>query len=66
MAATTEEKLFREVAAHPDDDAPRQVMADWYEEQANPRGQLIRRQCELATLDWDDPRYGQLESTFSF
>ena len=54
---TTEEKLLAEVYANPDQDEARLVLADWYDEQSNPRGELIRRQCAMELLDWDDPQY---------
>lgn len=48
------EALLDEVLAHPDDDAPRLVYADWLSEQGDPRGELIHVQCELArTRDAD-------------
>jgi uncharacterized protein (TIGR02996 family) len=61
--ATEEQKLLREVAANPDNDAPRLVMADWYEEQGDRRGEFIRTQCEMEHLRWDDAQYIQLETT---
>lgn len=36
------------VCAHPEDDGPRLVYADWLDERGNPRGEFIRLQCELA------------------
>jgi uncharacterized protein (TIGR02996 family) len=43
--------LLDEVLAHPDDDAPRLVYADWLTTQDDPRGVFIAEQCRLATLD---------------
>ena len=57
-----EADLMKQVAADPDDDTPRLIMADWYDEQGDPRGQFIRAQCEMETLDWDTPRFDQLEN----
>lgn len=57
-----EQSLLREVVRDPDDDAPRLVLADWYSERNNPRGDFIRTQIELGSMDWDDPRYEQLEA----
>ncbi|MEM8667843.1 MAG: TIGR02996 domain-containing protein [Planctomycetota bacterium] len=54
-------ELMQQIVADPDDDTPRLVMADWYDEQADPRGELIRAQCELEHLDWLDPRFDELE-----
>jgi uncharacterized protein (TIGR02996 family) len=42
------EAFVAEIAAHPDDDAPRLIYADWLEERGDPQGQFIRVQCELA------------------
>jgi len=55
-----EPKLIAEVLAHPDDDAPRLVHADWLEEHGDPRAALIRVQCELAATDPVEPGYGDL------
>ena len=49
------------IAADPDDDAPRLVYADWLEERGDPHAELIRVQCERATMRWDDPRREQLQ-----
>jgi uncharacterized protein (TIGR02996 family) len=57
----TDEPLYRAVVAAPDDDAPRLVLADWYEENGQPeRAEFIRVQVELArrtTLgdDFEEP-----------
>src|SRR5436305_326439 len=54
--------LLAAVCAHPDDDTPRLVYADWLEEQGKPeRAELIRVQCELAQIEGDDPRRPDLE-----
>ncbi|MCA9176392.1 MAG: TIGR02996 domain-containing protein [Planctomycetales bacterium] len=39
-----------EILAHPDDDAPRLVYADWLSEREDPRGEFIRLQCERERL----------------
>jgi uncharacterized protein (TIGR02996 family) len=41
-----EDDLRAAVVASPDDDAPRLVYADWLIERGDPRGELIRLQCE--------------------
>jgi uncharacterized protein (TIGR02996 family) len=51
---------FREdIIAHPDDDAPRLIYADWLEEQDTPqdraRAEFIRVQCALARTDEEGP-----------
>src|SRR5262249_22190865 len=51
-AMSLEEALLAEIAEHPEEDAPRLVLADWLMDQDNPllraRGEFIRAQCELA------------------
>src|SRR5271166_6206709 len=49
------------IVAHPDDDTPRLVYADWLEERGDPRGAFIRAQCALERLGADDPRRAALE-----
>ena len=49
--------LVANVAAYPDDDAPRLVAADWLDDYGRPeRAEFIRVQCELARLDRYNPR----------
>lgn len=51
----TADAMIADVVAHPDDDAPRLVYADWLLEQDDPserdRGEFIQLSCELAKLD---------------
>jgi uncharacterized protein (TIGR02996 family) len=49
----TRARLLAAVLESPDDDAPRQVYADWLQEQGDPRGELISMQCALAA----NPQY---------
>jgi uncharacterized protein (TIGR02996 family) len=53
-----------DLVAHPDDDTPRLVLADWLEEHgdehAAARAEFIRVQIELAKLSKHDPRYEEL------
>src|SRR5262245_16946467 len=44
------------ICAHPEDDGPRLVFADWLDEQNDPRGEFIRVQVALARSTTDDPR----------
>jgi uncharacterized protein (TIGR02996 family) len=53
------EAFVQEIAAHPDDDAPRLIYADWLEERGDPQGQFIRVQCELARMP-DSARWEEL------
>jgi uncharacterized protein (TIGR02996 family) len=67
MSAARPELLgfLDEIKAHPHDDTPRLILADWLEEQPDPadgaRGQLIRLQCELARLEVGHPRESDLQ-----
>lgn len=48
---TEEQALLAAVKAHPDDDLPRLVLADWLDEQGQPDcAEFIRLQVELAKL----------------
>jgi uncharacterized protein (TIGR02996 family) len=47
--------LLADIKSHPDDDDLRLILADWLEEQGNPRGEVIRLQCQLARMEDDDP-----------
>ena len=44
--ASLEEALLAELRAHPHDDAPRAVYADWLAERGDPRGEFIALQLE--------------------
>lgn len=46
----THADFVQEILAHPDDDAPRLIFADYLEEHGDPRGEFIRVQCEIASL----------------
>lgn len=56
-----ESSLLKEVVNHPDQMEPRLVLADWYEENGNPRGELIRVQCQMSEMHWADPGYSEME-----
>ena len=57
-----EEPFLKEISAHPDDDHPRLVFADWLEEQGDPRGEFIRLQCALAAAAPDSVERTTLEA----
>ena len=59
-ASTPEDAFLQTILAHPDDDIPRLVFADWLEEQGNPRGTFIRLQCERAKLTQYDAAWKPL------
>src|SRR5579885_2592247 len=51
---SADEGFLADVVAHPDDDAPRLIYADWLEEQGQPeRAEFIRVQCRLAVSPED-------------
>jgi uncharacterized protein (TIGR02996 family) len=52
--------LFQAILDSPDDDLPRQVYADWLEDQGDPQAQFIRIQCELAAMEADSWRRREL------
>lgn len=49
--AATEESLLALIAEAPEDDAPRQVWADWLLERGSKWGELVLAQCELARIE---------------
>jgi uncharacterized protein (TIGR02996 family) len=55
-----ERAFLEDITAHPDDDAPRLIFADWLEDRNQPgdaeRAEFIRIQCERAQLPLDDLR----------
>ncbi len=53
--SATEAAFLDAIADEPDEDGPRLVYADWLMEQGDPRGELIRIQCELDGLAADAP-----------
>jgi uncharacterized protein (TIGR02996 family) len=55
--------FLQDIREHPDDDAPRLVLADWLEERGDPRGELIRAQLgrtrfaqEERRAEWNEAR----------
>lgn len=58
--------FLRACRARPDEDTPRLVLADWLEEQGDPRGEFVRIQVQRARLpDWD-PRQTALARREAF
>jgi uncharacterized protein (TIGR02996 family) len=55
-----EDTFLQAILESPDDYSPRLLFADWLDEQGDPRGELIRVQCELASLARDPalPAFG--------
>src|SRR5207248_9114068 len=56
MSGHTERGFLEDILAHPDDDAPRLVFADWLEEEGgdSARAEFLRVQVERARLpEWD-------------
>jgi uncharacterized protein (TIGR02996 family) len=57
------DSFLRAIIASPDDDTPRLVCADWLDEHGEPeRAELIRVQCGLARLRYDDGRVSELQA----
>jgi uncharacterized protein (TIGR02996 family) len=58
----TADAFLADITAHPDDDAPRLIFADWLSDHGDAaRGDFIRAQAELARLSEDDPHRADLE-----
>ena len=53
--------FLENIKDHPED-TPRLILADWLEEQGDPRGEFIRIQCQRALLSEGDPRSAKLAS----
>jgi uncharacterized protein (TIGR02996 family) len=61
--AAERQGLMRGVLEQPDEDAPRLVLADWYEEHGEPdRAEFIRLQCRRPRLDDLHPETGNQEA----
>jgi uncharacterized protein (TIGR02996 family) len=57
-----DQAFLDDIIAHPADDAPRLIYADWLQDHDQPhRAEFIRLQCRLATLPEDDPDRFALE-----
>jgi uncharacterized protein (TIGR02996 family) len=54
--------LLAEAKERPEDDTPRLVLADWLEEQGDPRGTFVRLQTQAARLPHRDPHRRALEA----
>lgn len=53
-----QDALLAAIVAHPDEDTPRLMFADWLDENGDPgRAEFIRSQIERAYLERDDPRW---------
>jgi uncharacterized protein (TIGR02996 family) len=60
---THADAFLRDILAHPDDDGPRLIFADWLEDHGQPeRAEFIRVQCELAAMAADAPGRRQREA----
>ena len=64
--STARPAVIAAIREAPDDDAPRLVCADWFEEQGDEasvaRAEFIRTQIERARLPADDPRQSELQA----
>jgi len=61
MPSPEELAFLSRVRERPDDDGPRLIFADWFDERGDARGEFIRVQCALARLSDADPRRTELE-----
>jgi uncharacterized protein (TIGR02996 family) len=55
-----EEAFLQKIIEELDDPTPRLIFSDWLEERGDPRGELMRIDCQLPKLPADDPRLPQL------
>jgi uncharacterized protein (TIGR02996 family) len=51
---TPEAAFLHDILLHPEDDGPRLIYADALEDRGDPRGELIRLQCQLDRLEQGD------------
>jgi len=57
----SETGFLQDIQAHPEDDTPRLIYADWLDDNHQPaRAEFIRLQCRLAKLDPEDSDYDLL------
>src|SRR5207344_2104774 len=57
----TDAAFLRAILAHPDDDAPRLIYADWLDEQGDAdRAEFIRLQVQLSRMPTGDPDRGPM------
>jgi uncharacterized protein (TIGR02996 family) len=62
MSTPHDRAFLSDILAHPEDDTPRLIYADWLTDHGNPdRAEFIRVQIERARLDEDDPAQDDLE-----
>jgi uncharacterized protein (TIGR02996 family) len=55
--------FLADIVAHPEEDAPRLIYADWLDEHGQPdRAEFIRLQCRLARPDVADVRYAAVRA----
>lgn len=54
--------LYQEILANPADRELRLVFADWLEENGDPRGELVRLQCQLEKMERSDTGYSRLRA----
>ena len=52
--------LLADVKAQPEDDMPRLILADWLQDQGDPRGELIHLQVVRTRLEEDDQRHHEM------
>ena len=58
---TDRDALYRAILAHPADDTPRLVYADWLQENGRPEeAEFLRVSCRLEAAGPGDPEYAEL------
>jgi uncharacterized protein (TIGR02996 family) len=60
---TPEQGFLDALRIDPDDDTTRLIYADWLDEHDDPRGAYLRQEVELAGVQEEDPRYGEVEQS---
>lgn len=53
--------FLREIKEHPDDDTPRLILADWLQDQGEPRGEFVFLQVHRRRLAEDDPQRAEFQ-----
>jgi uncharacterized protein (TIGR02996 family) len=57
-----EDAFLADICAHPNDDTPRLIYADWLEERGDPRSEFLRAQARLAALKHKAREYRRLRA----
>jgi uncharacterized protein (TIGR02996 family) len=52
--------FLQDSKAHPEDDTPRLILADWLTDHDDPRGEFVHLQCRLAAMQQTAPGWAEL------